>query len=205
MIKTKKIGFTFVFSLLLVIAILNFTGTSAEASTLPDYKFVFNGGVPKDPGTEFELTREEALLNVTAQGWVETATVEWISSEPGVVTLEPTSSPTNYVKMIRNGPGYSTITAIIKQGTFSYTISCSVKVALEFDKSKTGLITATTTSKQILVLNAENEVKPIFLKYVNYLPDGSVEPVSGGAISSTAVLWESDDETVATVSEDGKV
>lgn len=203
--KTKKIGFTFVFSLLLAIAILNFNGTSAESSTLPDYKFLFNGGVPKDPGAEFELTREEALLNVTAQGWAETTTVEWISSEPGVVTLEPTSSPTNYVKMVRKGPGYATITAIIKQGTFTNTISCSVKVNLEFDKQKTGLVTATTTKKEILVLTAENEVKPIFIKYVNYLPDGSAEPASGGAISSTAVIWESDDDTVATISTDGKV
>ncbi|MDF2943325.1 MAG: hypothetical protein K0S01_2183 [Herbinix sp.] len=204
---TKKIGFTFVFSLLLTIVLLNFSGASEQASsaTLPDYYFVFNSTI-KNAGSEYVLTRPEVLLNVTAVGWADSSTVKWISSEPGVVTLESDpSTPSNFVKLIRKGPGYSTITAIVTSGTLSYTINCSVKVDLEFDYQKTGMVTATTTNEQILVIDTINDEKPIFLKYVDYNPDGSVVPVSGAAIATSAVIWESDKEGVATVNAEGKV
>jgi hypothetical protein len=108
---------------------------AAEVILPTEYYFVFNGQ-NKGAGTEYEMKMPEVLLNVTAGSWEPESTVEWISSEPGVVTIDKSVSSTygsNFVKLIRKGPGYSTITAVIKHGTNSYSISCLIKADLQFD------------------------------------------------------------------------
>ncbi|HWT74530.1 MAG TPA: Ig-like domain-containing protein [Mobilitalea sp.] len=207
MIKTGKLGITLLFSCFLAFIIFCFTGITAEASSvvLPtQYYFVFNGQ-QKTAGSEYEMTMSEVLLNVTAGTWEPETTVQWVSSEPGVISLESTTYGSNFVKLVRQGPGYSTITAVIKQGTNSYSISCVVKVALSFDYQKTGMITTTTTKERVLVLDTIGSQKPVYLKYVDYTPDGSPTAVSGSAISVNAVNWDSSDEGVATVDSTGKI
>lgn len=210
---SKKINilfYTFAISLCTFFAMMFFMdGVQAADVTLPtDYVFVFNGQ-DKESGTEYEMKTPEVLLNVKPKKgeWDPGTTVEWVSSEPGVVEIDPSASSvygSNFVKLLRKGPGYSTVTAVIKYEKFSYSVSCLIKVKLELDRQKTGTTTIKTTGNEALILY-NNDPKQIYLKYVDYTPDGEVEPVSGSAITANLVTWESSDESVAKVYEDGKV
>lgn len=206
--KTRKYSFHMIICLLLAITIWNFTENHVKATevTLPsEYYFTFNGQ-KKLAGTESELKTTQATLFVSSGGWANDidTTVEWVSSEPGVVSLKSSSSGVNFINLVREGPGYSTITATLKNGTNSYTLSCVIKVDLSFDYQKTGLTTATTTNERILILDKAQQ-KQVFLKFVDYTPTGEVVAVSGVAISAEAVNWESDNEGVATVASNGLV
>jgi hypothetical protein len=205
--SAKRTGLFLVICMLLTTSIylLSNTGVLASEIIRPDeYYFVFNGQ-QKKAGTEYEMKSENVLLNITAGEWETEPQVQWISSEPGVVTVEPTSESA-FTNLVRKGPGYSTITAVVKQGSNIYSLSCLVKVNLEFDYQKTGMTTATTTKERILVINDINSAeKQIYLKYVNYIPEDEIETVTGAAISASAVTWESDNESVVTVDDKGKV
>ncbi len=206
--KVMRIGLSLAICLLITIAIYlssNNTALATEIIRPDEYFFVFNGQQEK-AGTEYEMRSENVLLNISAKGWESETEVEWVSSEPSVVVLEKTDYPSSFTKMVRKGPGYSTITAIVKQGTNTYTLSCSVMVNLEYDYQKTGMTIATTNEDRILVINEiDDSKKQIYVKYVDYIPEDEIETVSGGAISASAVIWESDNESVATVDETGKV
>lgn len=194
--------------MLFLLIIYLFSSSTAWASEVirPDeYFFVFNGQ-KKNAGTEYEMKKHNILLNITSGDWEPETEVKWVSSEPGVVELEASSNGSNFINLVRKGPGYSTITAVVKQGTNSYSLSCLVKVNLEFDYQKTGTTTATTTGEKILVFdNISDEPKQIYLKYANYIPEGEADPVSGDAIAVSSVTWESNNEGVATVDDNGKV
>lgn len=205
----KKIGLCLSTCILLTLVIYLFLGNTAHASEVkrPDEYFFVINGQEKKSGTEFEMKSQELMIHISAgDEWDPGTEVEWVSSEPGVVDLEPYKGYSNIVKLVRKGPGYSTITAIVKHGTYSYTLSCLVKIDLEIDYYKTGMTTATTTGERILVFkNIDEPPKQIYLKYVNYTPDGETEPVSGSAISASVVTWESDNESVVKVYDTGKV
>ncbi len=210
MINRKRVGLFLLCSLLFTITMLSTGRNTAKASEVPlpsQYFFVFNG-INHTSGTEYEMKTPEVLTNISAGStWSPTTTVTWVSSEPNVVKLQPSSSGSNFIRMIRQSPGYSTITAVITYGTNTYTLSCLVKVALTFDIQKTGLKLATTTNERILVINEVDATKQIYLKYVDYstgTPENPV-PVSGAAILANAVLFESDNEGVATVDATGLV
>lgn len=199
----NRIGFTVLLSLILTLAILNFSGQKVEATEvgLPtDFYFSFNGN-RRAAGTEIEVVSPQAFLNVASDTPISGVTVDWVSSEPGVISLESTTLGTNYIKMVRKGPGYSTITANIKQGALSFSISIQVKVALSINYQDSGFVNATTTGDKILVFDDVGDAyaKPILLKYVDYTPEGEVIPVSGSAIGADIVTWESDNVGVAEV------
>jgi uncharacterized protein YjdB len=200
---SKKISRIFLMSFLFAVAIFTFKEYKAMASTvtMPEYHFVING---KKPDNEFEMKSADLGISVEAEGWAQPATVQWISSEPGVITLEDPSIAPTYRRMVRRGPGFSTITAIINSGGYTYTISFLVKVSLQINVQETKLVTATTTGERILSLDEIGDTRQIYLKYVDYENSSGVT-VSGGAISATAVDYESDNEGVATVSESGVV
>ena len=206
--KAMRIGVSLVICILITTVIYLSSNNIALASEVirPDeYYFVFNGQ-QKKAGTEYEIKSENVLLNITAGTWEPETKVQWVSSEPGVVSLESTTYGSSFVNLARKGPGYSTITAVVTQGTNTYSLSCLVKVNLEFDYQRTGMTLATTTKERILVINEiDGSEKQIYLKYVNYISEEEAEPVTGGAISASAVVWESDNESVATVDETGKV
>lgn len=206
--RAIKLGLSFAICLLITTAIYLSSDNRTLASEVPrpdEYYFVFYGQ-NKEAGSEIEMKNENVMLSITANGWEPETQVQWVSSELGVVTIEPTGFGPNFVNLIRKGPGYSTITAIVKQGTNTYSLSCLVKVNLEFDHQKTGTTLATTTNERILVINEIGGTpRQVYLKYVNYVPDGESETVTGAAISAAAVTWESENESVATVDETGKV
>ena len=206
--RTKGTRLKLITCILFAMVIYLFSSNTSWASeiTRPDeYFFVFNGQ-EKKAGSEYEMKSQNVLLSITAGTWEPKTEVEWISSEPAVITLESTSYGSRFVNLVRKGPGYSTITAVITQGDNTYSLSCLVKVDLEFDYQKTGMTMATTTKERILVINdVEDDPKQIYLKYVNYVPEGETEAVTGSAISVGAVIWESDNEAVATVDDKGKV
>lgn len=205
--RTKVRSLYLIICMLFAVVIHMFSVNTAWASEVirPDeYFFVFNGQ-EKRAGTEYEMKNQNVLLNITAGTWEPETKVEWVSSEPGVVTLESTSHGSRFVNMVRKGPGYSTITAIVTQGDNTYSLSCLVKVNLEFDYQKTGMTIATTTEEKILVFDSIDQTKQIYLKYANYVPEGESEAVTGSAISVSAVDWDSSNEAVATVDDKGKV
>ncbi|MBH1940239.1 Ig-like domain-containing protein [Mobilitalea sibirica] len=209
MSKMRRYGLPIIIGLILSIAWFFSIDYNAKASqvTLPEeYFFVFNGQ-QKKAGTEYEMKSPEVLLNITAgEEWMPDATVSWVSSETGVVSLENTTYGSNFVKLVRKGPGYSTITAVISTGTSSYSLSCQVKVGLEFDSQKTGLITSTTTKERVLILENIDDEKQIYLKYLDYVPVDETETVSGAAISASLLSFTSDNEGVVTVDEEtGKI
>ena len=186
----------------------NHKAVASEIVLPEEYYFVFNGMHRKD-GSELELKKVNTILQVTSGTWESGDTeVEWISSEPRVVDLEDVNDGSNFVKLVRKGPGFSTITAIIKQGGYRYSISCQVKVDLDFDHRKTGTIQATTVENRILVLDKSHEKdnkKQIFLKYVDYVEEEGDGVITGLSIPYSAVTWESDNEGVVTVDEKGLV
>ena len=206
--KARRIVLLLAKLIMIAAAIYLSSGRTALASdvAIPDkYYFVFNGQ-QKEAGTEYEMTNEDVLLNITAGTWDPATSVQWVSSEPGVVDLESTTYGSNFVKMVRKGPGYSTITAVVTHGTNTYSLSCLVKVNLEFDFVKTGMTISTTTNERILVINdIGGTPKQIYLKYVDYTTDDSGDPIPGDPVSASLVTWESSNESVATVDETGKV
>jgi len=202
--RTRKWSFLTI-CLILIATLLYSGGDFANADvTLPaQYYFVINGQ-QKVAGTEYEMKSAESLISITSGTWEPASTVQWISSETGVVALESTSYGSNFCNMVRKGPGYSTITAIITQGTSKYTLSCLIKVDLSFDVQKSGLTNATMNDRILIINSLDEEKHQVYLKYVDYTQEDQTT-VSGSAISATAVQWASEDESVATVDEYGKV
>lgn len=88
MTRTKRIGLLSI-CILLTTVIFLMSGNTAHSSEVirPDeYYFVFNGQ-EKKAGTEYEMKSREVLLHITAGTWEPNTEVKWVSSEPGVVTL----------------------------------------------------------------------------------------------------------------------
>ena len=199
----NKVSLFILVSILFTVAMSAFTDEYAMATTvtMPDYQFVING---KQPGKEYEMKSEDQVISVAADGWAYSATVQWVSSETNVVSLESTAYGSAFQRMVRNGPGYSTITAVITSEGMTFTISFLVKVDLKIDTIKTGMTTATTTGEKILAMDTIGGTQQIYMKYVDYEDAGGVT-VSGAAISASSVVYESSNEGVATVSESGLI
>ncbi len=194
----KKVGISVVFSLLFLVLLAAVRQEKAYASgvTLPEFHFEIGG---KEYGhlSTIELKNSSDYINVVADGWATPVTVDWVSQSPGVVTLDPGDVATSK-KMVRQGPGYATITAYITSGSYQKTLSCVVWVDLEVDKSKTPLKQITTTGNQVLELKNIGDKKTIKLKYIDYTSGATT--VSGGAIAA-GVMFSSSNTSVATVDE----
>jgi len=203
MIRMNKTGFMMVFGFFMVLVLCGFTNHRASASTLTTSNLkLYVNGVAKTWDSEVELKNEIVPCYVMSDYFQTTTTVSWESSVPTVVAI---SNDTNKgeVSLVRKGPGYSVITATVINGTQKLKASFTVKVALEINKAKTDLTTATTTSEQLLVLDSVGSTKQIYLKYVDDT-SGST-PVAGGAITGSAVTYTSANENVVKVDENGKV
>lgn len=212
MIRMRKLWLLLMMCSVISFIIFSTAGSKeAKASTvtLPTFSFTFNTQSVAN-GAQAELKTPEATVAVTSNPWDSANTVTWISSEPGVVTVDKmTTIGENYAKLTRKGPGYSTITAIVKNGALSYNVSFVIKVALNFDYAKTGMTQATTTNERILIMDNVGQEKQVYLKYVDYddtsVVSGSSTVVTGSAISASAVTFESSNESVATIDATGKV
>lgn len=200
---TKKISLTFLISFLFAIAMFAFSDHRAMATaTNPQFEFVIDG---KPVDKEYEMKTDISEVSIVAQGATEAPTVEWKSSVPGVVSLEAEGTDTTFQRMVRKGPGFSTITASVKSGGYTYKIYFLVKVDLKINQNDTVLLPSTTTKEKVMSISMD-EIKPrqIFLKYVDYESTGGTV-VTGGVINATAVDYTSDNEGVATVSDSGEV
>lgn len=173
-------------------------GTGAEAATTMGYQFDFNASDVQS-GAEIELKTLNAMLNVEpkdeTEGLPVTATVTFYSSEESVVVCEDTGVQ-GMTKLVRKGPGYSTITAVISDGQYNYSITCLVKVGLSFTNKN--FTTIDYAGHQIIKLDKVGESKQAVLKYVTY--DGKDEYVD-----NTQVDWSTTNPLVATVDEFGNV
>ena len=174
--------------------------TMAQAASL-DYKFVYRG-TEVNSGSEILLDALNSYLNVRSKATEEesgglpaSATVEFISSDESVVVCEPTGTQ-GMIKLVRKGPGYSTVTAIIKDGEYNYAISCIVRVKLEITNQN--FSTIDWEGHQALKLDKVGDKKQVVLKYVDYEGNGEFK-------DNTLVEWRSTNEMVATVDKFGNV
>ncbi len=175
-------------------------GPEAEAASL-DYKFLYNAE-EKASGSEIEMTSLNARLQVKSKatedesgGLPASAVVTFHSSDESVVTCEDTGIQ-GMTKLVRKGPGYSTVTAIISDGEYNYAISCLVKVDLLITNKN--FSTIDYAGHQILKLDKIGDTKQVVLKYVTYNENDEY-------VDNTLVDWSSSNEMVATVDEFGKV
>jgi uncharacterized protein YjdB len=194
----KKVGISFIFSLLflIVLVIVKQEPVYASSVTQPNFHFEVGGKEYTNLST-IELKNQSDYISVVADGWSLPVQVDWTSLSTGVVTLDTGVGVTSR-KMIRQGPGYTTITAYITSGGYEKQISCVVWVNLEIDKSKTPLKKATTTGNEVLELKNIGDKKTIKLKYVDYDEDNTT--VSGGAIT-TGIMFSSSNTDVVTVND----
>lgn len=195
----KKLHTFFNISLVaLVFCALFLLGTkgtvTAEAATTMGYQFDFNAGDVQS-GSEIELKTLNAFLGVepkdTTEGLPTTATVTFYSSEESVVVCEDTGIQ-GMTKLVRKGPGYSTITAVISDGEYNFSISCLVKVDLQI--TGTNFTTIDYAGHRILKLDEIGDSKRVVLKYVDETE-----------FENTLVDWTSSNELVATVDRYGNV
>ena len=188
----------------LVFCALFFVGlkneSKAEAASL-DYRFVFNAE-EKPSGSEIEMKSLNAMLQVKSKATEEesgglpaSATVTFHSSDESVVVCEDTGIQ-GMTKLVRKGPGYSNVTAVISDGDYNYAISCLVKVDLLITNKN--FSTIDYAGHQILKLDKIGDVKQVVLRYVTY--DDRNE-----FVDNTLVDWTSSNEMVATVDEFGNV
>lgn len=203
--KTRKILYTFLICIFFAYAIMGFSNDIARAAatpTMPTYHFTINSKAVTD-GSEYELKTASGYVYAVADGWASPSSVTWTSTDPDVVTLEATAS-SNCMRMVRKGPGYSTITASIIQDGYTYIISFVIFVDLEIDHQNTGTIIATTTNSKILVLDSVGQQKKVYVKYKDYTADDS-STQTGSDINTDSLSFESDNTGVATVNSDGTV
>ncbi len=166
----------------------------AEAATTMGYRFDFNAA-DVESGSEIELRTLNAFLAVepkdSTEGLPVTATVTFHSSEESVVVCEDTGMQ-GMTKLVRKGPGYSTITAVISDGEYNFAISCLVKVDLQI--TGTNFTTIDYAGHRILKLDKVGDTKRVVLKYVDEKE-----------FENTLVDWTSSNEMVATVDRFGNV
>jgi len=173
---------------------LLFRGVKADAALTMGYQFSFNA-TDYQSNSLIPMTTEQAYLSViptdSTEGLPEGATVTFYSSEETVVKCEDTGVQ-GMTKLVRKGPGYSTITAVVNQGGYNFAISCLVEVKLKIDGVNFSIIDY--EQHKVLKLDDVGDTKRIVLKYVDETE-----------FENTLVDWTSSNESVATVDKHGRV
>lgn len=207
--KIKRITAYLMTCIFIGLIILNNAVMYAKADTIlpTSYVFTYNGTDYASGKLELDMKSNEIVMNVSAinssgdRTWASDATVEWVSTEPKVVICDKSVSTlygNNFVKLVRKGPGYSTINAIIKQGTATLTISFRVKVNLEYDYGKMGITTeATVAGDKVMVINKGDAPKKIYLKYTSDTTETT--PEDDSTVSNNLVEFTSSNKGVAKV------
>lgn len=171
----------------------NKDGAKVEAATM-GYQFDYNAQDVQS-GSEIEMKTLNAYLSVepkdSTEGLPVTATVQFYSSEETVIKCEDTGVQ-GMTKLVRKGPGYTTITAVVSDGTYNYAISCLMKVDLQI--TGTNFTTIDYAGHRILKLDKIGDSKRVVLKYVDE-----------SEFENTLVDWTSSNELVATVDQYGNV
>ena len=173
----------------------------ADAATM-GYQFSFDSK-KIESGQSVELMRTEDILSILTKDDTEpfpTGTkFTFVSSQPGVVTCEETNIYAA-TKLVRKGPGESTIYATIEipdgDGYVTFSMSCQVKVGLKITNEN--FSTIDYSGHQALKLDKVGQTKQIILKYVAYTGEDEFKDDIG-------VEWHTDNPTIATVDEVGRV
>lgn len=205
----KKALYLGILSILLLVAIgmtnrvqvsaTTVTPTPIPSTTDSDFYFVYNAK-KLEFGSEISLiTNSAQIYATTANGISDADSIEWVSSEPSVIEITKDTSKQLFATMTRKGPGYSTITAVIKKGGITYTISCQVKVELQvnYDATISGNKVFTYANKdeeQIIVFDVTGKSINVPLMYVDKI-----------VVDNNTVAWTSSNVGVATVDEKGNV
>lgn len=191
--KTKR--FSVLSLLFTAVLLLAFFGNHAKAfAATQGYQFDYNASDIAS-GSEIELRTLNALLAVepkdSTEGLPTTATVTFYSSETSVVECQSTGMQ-GVTRLVRKGPGYSTVTAVITDGGSNFAISCLVKVDLEI--SGANFTTIDYSGHRVLKLDKVGDMKQVLLKYVD-----------AANIANTLVDWTSSNSLVASVDNVGNV
>lgn len=158
------------------------------------YQFDYNS-TDVQSGSEIELRTLNALLSVEpkddTEGLATTATVAFYSSEENVVKCEDTGIQ-GVTRLVRKGPGFATVTAVITDNGYNFAISCLVKVDLQI--TATNFTTIDYAGHKLLNLSSVGDSKKIILNYVD-----------SATVTEDIVDWTSSNELVATVDDKGNV
>lgn len=181
-------------------AILLLTGGGKHIITQAasdDYHFVISGNHINDQGEAY-ITNADTQIYVNGKdnSTVKDAVIQWVSSNPEVVSFNTEASlPSESFAMLkRNGPGSAMITAIITTDEGEYKLSCNVTVQLQinYDPGKTPALETVYTGQEAMVLNV-GVTQEIFLKYVS----------TSETVNNSLVTWESSRRDVAYFESDG--
>ncbi|MDF2512499.1 MAG: hypothetical protein K0S04_2365 [Herbinix sp.] len=218
--KIRDVGLKIFFGFLLAFLIFHYDETTVKASSTTPVSYVFDlEGKTYQPDSEAEITRlNSSLFLKTKSGEPVNSSVKvkWESTVPSVAVLEASSGSIDNldigstIRIVRKGPGYSTIKAIITDGSFVTILSFVIKVDLEFninDMLANGdVVTDTMNTKTgVMVFNSTTQAsKQLLIKYVDG-KDSSGGTVTGSAISLASVKFENSNTDVVDVDADGKV
>ncbi len=217
--RIRDIGLKIFFGFLLAFLIFHYDDTTVKVSAA-SVSYIFNlEGKTYQPDSEAEITRlNSSLFLKTKSGEPvsSSAKVKWESTEPSVATLEVSSGTidnqdiSSTIRILRKGPGYSTIKATITDGSFVTIVSFVIKVDLEFNindmLAKGDVVTDNFSTKTgVMLFNSTTEdSKQVLIKYVDD-KDSSGGTVTGSAISLASVRISSSNTEIVTVDADGKV
>lgn len=179
----------------LMLGMVALLGNERKASAATQgYQFDYNA-VDVQSGSEIELKTLNALLSIepkdTTEGLSTDATVMFYSSEETVVKCEETGIQ-GVTKLVRKGPGYATVTAVITDNGLNFAISCLVKVDLQITAQN--FTTIDYSGHNVLKLDEVGATKRVVLRYVDEKE-----------FENTLVDWSSSNEQVATVDKYGNV
>lgn len=202
--KSKIRSGIFLFGFILfTVAVYIFSGNKVHAEDLisPD-EFSFRVSTRYiDTGEEFEMTDASCPIYIyRKEGLPPDTKVEWKSSNERVIRVVKADEQGLSASLQRKGPGYSAVTAIVTVNGQVYTIGFTVKVDFEIDYSNSAINKlmrySTVTNERILVMDSVNgSPVQIPLKFKNYAT----------AITEADVSWETSNESVVTVDENGIV
>ncbi len=199
----KKIGLLFLFSILFTVAGFNIAEKEARASTTPTLSLRIDGKALS--GGESALGKDTADISVfSPDGLPADTTITWSNSNNGVLQLSDTSGDT--VMMNRNGPGFSTVKAVVRINGVNHTLTRVIRVDLMIDHSPipngTGTVAVNYADNRVLELN-KGDTRQIKLKYVDYNSSGGA--VTGSAITPTELDYVSNNTSVVEVDGAGNV
>ena len=182
------------FAVFLYIAVFFMGGTKQVSAATQGYQFDYNAQDVQS-GAEIELKTLNAFLSVepkdSTEGLSTSATVTFYSSEETVVKCEDTGIQ-GVTKLVRKGPGFATVTAVVTDNGLNFAISCLVKVDLQITSQN--FTTIDYSGHNVLKLDKVGDSKRVVLRYVDEKE-----------FENTLVDWSSSNEQVVTVDKHGNV
>ncbi|MGB8450939.1 MAG: Ig-like domain-containing protein [Anaerocolumna sp.] len=200
--KIKRTKYLLISVFAIVLAVTGFWKFYQVFAANSDYWFFYESALTE--GAEIELKSAGGSLIVKCEDGFDITdpdAIAWESSETNVLDVTQDATNPMIAELTRNGPGYSKVTAVIKQldktdGTIkTYTLTCKVKVDYKIDKSIAPFKQIFTTDLEdnyAMVLSDDigSLISPVKLKYTN---------AASGYLSGGQMTWKSLDTSVVDV------